>query len=75
MTEEVRSAMGAEEAIEDLEAPAAWQAGVAGGVKGCIEPSCYDPNTHVAQLCAPPTCKVTKSGCSFDTSAIVVHEA
>jgi hypothetical protein len=74
MTEEERGSEGAEETIEDLEAPAASQAGVAGGVKGCIEPSCYDPDTRVALLCAPPTCKVTKSGCSFDTSAIVVHE-
>jgi hypothetical protein len=63
-----------EEQIEDLEAPAAAQAQVAGGAHGCIQPSCADANSQVEVLCASATCRDTKSGCEWDTHAIVVHE-
>ncbi len=66
MTDEERQDEGAEEAIEDLEAPAAAQDDVAGGViacnlptKGCSNPTCTSqtwckPGTH--QGCDMPTC-------------------
>jgi hypothetical protein len=76
MTEEERSAgsaEGAEEAIEDLEAPASAQGDVAGGIcpnatachlptAACPSPTCTEvtfcrPGT--AQGCAKPTCQVT----------------
>jgi hypothetical protein len=51
MTEEERDQEGAEEAIEDLEAPATAQRDVAGGM-GCTSPSCHLPTSG----CASPTC-------------------
>jgi hypothetical protein len=65
---------GNEETIEDLEAPAAAQANVAGGAQACIEPSCADANTQVELVCAIPTCHATKSNCGWETHAIVIHE-
>jgi hypothetical protein len=59
---------GAEEAIEDLEAPAEAQGDVAGGKgKGCGKPS---------MVCAAPTCAMTDAAC-MDKSAtqdIIVYE-
>ena len=66
MTDEERKEEGADEAIEDLEAPAAAQEDVAGGLGPCkptnrcapvntVVHTCQDPT----QLCADPTCKVT----------------
>jgi hypothetical protein len=72
MTDEERME---EESIEDLEAPATAQDGVAGGGMVCIDPTCAEADTHIPALCTPPTCRATKSGCGFDTSAIVVREA
>jgi hypothetical protein len=65
MTEEERSAEGGEETIEDLDAPAAAQADVAGGV-GCGRPSLD---------CASPTCAITAAYCADNsrTHKIVVY--
>jgi hypothetical protein len=59
---------GAEEAIEDLEAPADAQTDVAGG-KG---PACGSPS----MVCAAPTCKTSAALCRNApvTSDIVVYE-
>jgi len=72
MTDEQGSEEGAEEAIEDLEAPAAVWNDVVGGIacqlptSGCSNPSCTGqtwctPGTH--QGCSPgpphPTCEMT----------------
>ena len=59
---------GAEEAIEDLEAPADAQSDVAGG-KG---PACGSPS----MVCASPTCKTSAALCrdAPATYDIVVYE-
>ncbi len=60
MTEEEREDEGAEEAIEDLEAPAQAQDDVAGGAGACPNKlSCVTPSMR----CAAPTCKDTKAQC------------
>ena len=66
MTDEERSQEGGEDAIEDLEAPAAAQGDVAGGMGPCRPTNaCAPVNTVVThcslptQLCMEPTCKVT----------------
>jgi hypothetical protein len=66
MTDEEFSPEGGEEAIEDLEAPAAAQADVAGGIGPCRPTNqCQPVNTLVhhcrlpTQLCTPPTCNLT----------------
>jgi hypothetical protein len=58
MTDEQRSDEGAEETIEDLDAPAAAQSDVAGGM--CMAPSelCRKPTEYTG--CAKPTCKTTE---------------
>lgn len=65
MTDEERHDEGAEEGIEDLEAPADAQSDVAGGVapKGCTVPKV----TNVR--CAPPSC-TGASNCSGKTTVI-----
>lgn len=72
MTDEDRPSHGAEggeEAIEDLEAPAAAQRDVAGGFGSCRPTNrCAPADTvvhcpeGVTQFCIDPTCKVTKVG-------------
>ena len=67
MTFEHSDEEGAEEAIEDLEAPADAQSDVAGGQnQGCGKPS---------MMCIDPTCALTEAAC-FDkkTHDIVVLE-
>jgi len=59
---------GAEEAIEDLEAPAASQDDVAGGA--CGLPTCGTPS----MVCQGKTCWDTVAKCTGPTSDIVVHE-
>jgi hypothetical protein len=65
MTEEEREAEGAEEAIEDLEAPVAAQGDVAGGAKGCGSPSL---------VCTEPTCTQTDAKCRQLSHKIVVYD-
>jgi len=63
MTGDDRSEEGAEEAIEDLEAPASALGAVAGGV-GC-------PGTETTTYCFPPSCtnnddslnRISRGGC------------
>ena len=64
MTEEERSDEGGEEAVEDLEAPAAAQEDVAGGA-GCGRPS---------MDCDPPTCGATAAYCADMSHKIIVFE-
>jgi len=66
MTFERSDEEGAEEAIEDLEAPADAQSDIAGG-QGCGKPSVQ---------CALDTCAATKARCGRGsaTSDIVVYE-
>lgn len=64
MTEDERKREGAEEPIEDLEAPAAEQGEVVGGILCRPTNACAPVNTVVSckkptQLCAPPTCQET----------------
>jgi hypothetical protein len=59
MTEEERREEGAEEAVEDLDAPAEAQDDVAGGA-GCRKPTCGVVPTL---RCATPTCQDTKAQC------------
>ena len=65
-TNEQSKEEGAEEAIEDLEAPADAQGDIAGG-QGCGKPSvgCWDP-----------TCEATKAHCYLNSAThdIVVYE-
>jgi hypothetical protein len=72
MTDEERNAEGAEESIEDLEAPAEAQGDVAGGVVKCATPTCGGDST-VSTFCQGITCSKTKSQCSLDTAAVVVR--
>ena len=66
MTDEERSGEGAEDAIEDLEAPATAQSDVAGGLGPCRPTNaCAPVNTVVThcdlptQFCSAPTCTIT----------------
>ena len=70
MTESERNDEGAEEAVEDLEAPAAAQEDVAGG--DMVRPCPGKPSA----VCAAPTCKATAVVCrSKDTMHdLVVYE-
>jgi hypothetical protein len=68
MTDRERSEEGLDETVEDLEAPAAAQDDVAGGVQQCPgKPS---------MVCAEPTCTATKVICrTKDTMHdLVVYE-
>lgn len=69
MTDEERSGEGAEETVEDLEAPAATQEDVAGGA-GTNCPG------KPSMVCAAPTCTATKVVCrTKDTMHdLVVYE-
>ena len=67
MTFERSDEEGAEEAIEDLEAPADAQSDVAGG-QGCGKPSA---------VCLDPTCEATEAICvgtKTATHRIVVYD-
>jgi hypothetical protein len=68
MTDEQREHEGAEEAIEDLEAPAAAQDDVAGGA-ACDSPSC-----NYTVLCLGGTCKLTKTTCEKGSGKIIVFD-
>ena len=65
MTDDERKQEGAEEPIEDLEAPAAEQGEVAGGVVCAPTNRCAPVHTVVkschppTQFCQEPTCQVT----------------
>jgi hypothetical protein len=73
MTDEEHQREGAEEQIEDLEAPAASQGDVVGGAH-CIEPSCAR-NSDVVVACSDltPSCKASTFGCQNGTHVIVIH--
>jgi hypothetical protein len=73
MTDEERREEGAEEGIEDLEAPGAAQEEVVGGLTRCQQPTCVG-NTDVSTFCRQPTCKATKQDCQLETAAVVIHE-
>ncbi len=68
MTDEQRREEGAEEAIEDLEAPAAAQKDVVGG-KGCSPVSC-----GYTIKCLGGTCDITKSTCEDTSKKIIVFD-
>jgi hypothetical protein len=72
MTDEERMNELAEEPVEDLEAPAAEQADVAGGVVHCLPPTCHG-ESDIGQLCVNSTCAATKTSCQLDTGTIVVR--
>lgn len=64
MTDDPRKEEAAEESIEDLEAPAAAQADVAGG-EICAEPT---------EFCAQPSCIDTARACIRLSLQKVLHE-
>jgi hypothetical protein len=76
MTEEERNKEGADEAIEDLEAPAGAQGDVVGGRVICAKPTCPGGpgGTSVSTYCSLPTCKATKSACGEATFTILVYD-
>ena len=69
MTDEQRSPE-ADEAIEDLEAPAAMQQDLTGG--SCIAPSCISKDTNLEGVCIDPSCRGTTLGCGEQSKVIVV---
>jgi hypothetical protein len=74
MTEEERKQEGADESIEDLEAPAAAIADVAGGVgTACSKPTCLNQSS-VSTFCQGITCGFTMSRCDLGTASVVVLE-
>jgi hypothetical protein len=78
MTDEEMRREGADEAIEDLDAPLAAQGDVVGGRVVCAKPTdvCAPGNTTgVETYCNKPTCSATKSACGQASSVILVYEA
>ena len=71
MTDDERKDELAEETIEDLEAPAAAQDDVAGGVTKCATPTCGGDST-VSTFCRGVTCSKTAAECQLGTAAVVV---
>lgn len=71
MTDEEREQEGAEEDVEDLEAPAKQQEDVAGGA-GCQGGSCGKPSLR----CEGGTCVITEALCTEKTATrdVVVYE-
>jgi hypothetical protein len=66
MTADEHGDEGAEEAIEDLEAPAESQSDVAGGAgPGCGLPS---------MICLGTTCKDSESNCTHMSHEIMINE-
>jgi hypothetical protein len=68
MTDEERREEGNEEAVEDLEAPAAAQGDVAGG-QLCGVHSCGSPS----MVCVG-TCKLTKADCTQLSRRVIIYE-
>jgi hypothetical protein len=68
MTDEQKREEGAEEAIEDLDAPAAAQGDVVGGKK-CEPVSC-----GYTVLCLGGTCKLTKTTCEDTSRKVIVFD-
>jgi hypothetical protein len=68
MTDEQKRQEGAEEAIEDLEAPAAAQEDVAGGA------ACEPVSCGYTVLCLGGTCKITKTTCENTSRKIIVFD-
>ena len=64
---------GAEEEIEDLEAPAVAQGDVAGGAKACMQPTCKN-QSKVVGLCEGETCVATAFDCTAETHYVTVYE-
>jgi hypothetical protein len=60
VTEDEREKEGAEEQVEDLQAPAEAQDDVAGGAGGCSPPTCGKPSVR----CGGNTCVVTDAYCT-----------
>jgi hypothetical protein len=75
VTDEHRSDEGAEEAVEDLEAPAEALSDVKGGLEGCIG-TCAGA-TKVVVECQAPTCtqNTQPPDCHINTAVVVIHEA
>lgn len=71
MTDDERRTEGAEEAIEDLEAPADAQSDVKGG-GACIQPTCVG-DSSVGAVCMGITCKATTAGCAGETHVVVIR--
>jgi len=73
MTDEERMREGAEEEIEDLEAPAGATGDIVGGAH-CIPPSCAQ-NTDIVVACSDlsKSCKASTFGCQDGTHVIVIH--
>lgn len=69
MTDERHDEEGAEEGIEDLEAPAEAQEDVAGGA-GCSD----SPSCNYTVLCLGGTCKLTKTTCEQGSGKIIVFD-
>jgi hypothetical protein len=74
MTDEERQREGAEEAIEDLEAPGEAQRDVVGGALACRpSPSCGRPSAVCGGEPAN-TCVATAVACKLNSRSIVVYE-
>jgi hypothetical protein len=72
MTDEDREREGAEEPIEDLDAPAEAQGDVVGGGMACSpRPTCGRPSV-VCAADQPGSCEVTKAFCELNSRRIVV---
>jgi hypothetical protein len=72
MTDEERSREGAEEPIEDLEAPAEAQGDVVGGGMACHPAgTCGKPSAVCADF-SPGSCEVTKADCQLNSRKIVI---
>ena len=62
-----------EEKIEDLEAPAAVQQDVTGGLIDCIDPTCGN-NSKTRAWCQDNTCNATKWVCNNATGYVVIYD-
>jgi hypothetical protein len=71
MTDEERQREGAEEPIEDLEAPAEAQADVVGGLGCTPSPTCGRPSAVCGQS-APQSCEITQAFCQLKSRKIVI---
>ena len=72
MTDEERQREGAEERIEDLEAPAEAQQDVAGGGFACHPAgTCGSPSAVCADF-SPGSCEITQTFCENKSHKIVI---
>jgi hypothetical protein len=74
MQDEQRGDGDIEEAIEDLEAPAAAMGDVSGGAQKCAKPTCVgNPGgqSNVVVQCQTPTCRATSFECSQGSDLVV----